>query len=213
MRAVDQSFQRMGIEQIDMLLIHDLDRRTHGDAFHLVFTQAMDGAYRALAQLRGEGTIRAVGLGVHEVDVCLIAAAAGEFDCFMLAGPYTLLDRSADEALLPLCAARGISVLSGGPFASGILATGAVADARYMYEAASADVRDRVRRIAEICATHAIPLPAAALQFPLQCPVVASVVTGAVSRDEVTQNIALMDVEIPLTFWDDLRTAGLLWST
>ncbi len=213
MRAVDQSFQRMGIERIDVLLIHDLDRRTHGTSFEHVFGQAMDGVFKALVQLRDEGTIGAVGLGVHEVDVCLMAAAAGAFDCFMLAGPYTLLDQSAGDALLPLCSARGISVLLGGPFASGILATGPVAEARYMYAPASVEVLDRVRRIAEICGRHDVPLPAAALQFPLRHPAVASVVTGAVSPEEVRRNIALMDVDIPQALWNDLAGAGLLQPT
>jgi D-threo-aldose 1-dehydrogenase len=210
MRAVEQSFQRMGIEQIDVLLIHDLDRRTHGAGFERLFAEAMDGAYRALVQLRKEGTVRAVGLGVHEIEVCLRAARAGDFDCFMLAGPYTLLDQSAGASLLPLCAARGISVLLGGPFASGILATGPVEQARYMYRPASPEVLDRVRRIVEICECHNVALPAAALRFPLRHPAVASVVAGAVSPEEVTRNIALMEVAIPPALWEDLATAGLL---
>jgi D-threo-aldose 1-dehydrogenase len=210
LREVDQSFQRMGIDRIDVLLIHDLDRRSHGDDFDNQFDNAMRGAYRALERLRSDGTIRAVGLGVHETEVCLRALDAGDFDCFMLAGPYTLLDQSAGDDLLPRCAAKGVSVLMGGPFASGILATGAVSGARHMYQAASSDTLARVARLNEICASHEIPLAAAALQFPLRSSAVASVVAGAVSPDEIARNIALMDVAIPESLWDDLATEGLL---
>lgn len=208
LRAVDQSFQRMGIDRIDLLLIHDLDRRSHGDQFESVFATAMDGAYRALDRLRAEGSIGAVGIGVHEVDVCLRCAEAGDFDCFMIAGPYTLLDQSAGEVLLPLCSGRGISVLVGGPFASGILATGAAANARYMYQQASADILAKVERLSAICARHEVPLPVAALQFPLRHPAVASVVAGAVSPDEIKRNIALMDIAIPAALWDELAALG-----
>jgi D-threo-aldose 1-dehydrogenase len=212
LRALDQSFQRLGIERIDLVLIHDLDVRSQGsrEAFENAYRTAVSGAYRALHELREQGVIGAVGLGVHEVEPCLRLAADGEPDAFMLAGPYNLLDQEAAAQLLPLCAARDMSVIVGGAFASGILATGAVPGARYMYGPAHNDVLERVRRIEAVCATHGVPLPAAALQYPLRHPQVASVVAGAVSSAEVQRNVGLMSLAIPEPLWADLRAEGLI---
>lgn len=212
MRALDQSFQRLGLERIDLVLIHDLDVRSQGsrEAFETTYRTAVSGAYRALHELRQQNVIGAIGLGVHEVEPCLRMAADGEPDAFMLAGPYNLLDQSAAAQLLPLCASRGMSVIVGGAFASGILATGAVPGARYMYGPAQDDVVERVRRIDAACSRHGVPLPAAALQYPLRHPQVASVVAGAVSPGEVKRNVELMSLHVPEALWDDLRAEGLI---
>jgi D-threo-aldose 1-dehydrogenase len=212
MRALDQSYQRLGLERIDLVLIHDLDVRSQGsrEAFEAAYRIALSGAYRALHELREQGVIGAIGLGVHEVEPCLRLAADGEPDAFMLAGPYNLLDQSAGEELLPLCLKRGMSVIVGGAFASGILATGAVPGARYMYAPAAEEILDRVQRIEIVCARHAVPLAAAALQFPLRHAAVASVVTGAVSPTEIEANVALMAQPIPDAFWAELVEEGLV---
>jgi len=212
MRAVDQSLQRLGIERIDVLHIHDIDIWSQGsrEAYEKRFAEAMDGAYRALHRLRAEGTIGAVGLGVNEIEPCLRAAAAGDFDCFMLAGRYTLLTQEALDELLPLMTRKGMSMLIAAPYNSGILATGAVPGARYNYLPASAEIRERVARIEATAKRHAVPLQAAALQFPLGHPSVAAVVPGAINSREVEQNIALLRHAIPADFWAELKEQKLL---
>jgi D-threo-aldose 1-dehydrogenase len=212
LRALDQSYQRLGLERIDLVLIHDLDVRSQGSraAFEAAYSTAVSGAYRALHELREQGVIGAIGLGVHEVEPCLRLAADGEPDAFMLAGPYNLLDQRAAEELLPLCAERGMSMIVGGAFASGILATGAVPGARFMYAPADERVLARVRRIEAVCLVHDVPLPAAALQYPLRDPQVASVVAGAVSPEEVRSNVELMSRPIPPALWSDLKGEGLI---
>jgi D-threo-aldose 1-dehydrogenase len=212
LRALDQSYQRLGLERIDVVWIHDLDIRSQGsrEAFEAAYRTALSGAYRALHELRSQGAIGAIGLGVHEVEPCLRLAADGEPDGFMLAGPYNLLDQSAAAELLPLCVERGMSVVVGGAFASGILATGAVPGARFMYGPANAEVLDRVRQIEAACRAHGVPLPAAALQYPLRHPQIASVVAGAVSPEEISRNVELMNLPIPETLWERLKSEGLI---
>lgn len=212
MRAVDQSFQRLGIERIDLLHIHDIDIWSQGsrDAYEKRFAEAMEGAYRALHELRRQGVVGAIGIGVNEVEPCLRAAAAGDFDCFMLAGRYTLLNHDALEALLPLMARKGMGLLIAAPYNSGILATGAVPGARYNYQPASAEMMARVASIEAIAQRYAVPLQAAALQFPLGHPAVAAVVPGAVNAGEVEHNVALMRHTIPAAFWAELKAEKLL---
>jgi D-threo-aldose 1-dehydrogenase len=210
MRAVDQSFQRLGIERIDVLHIHDVDIWTHGDAYEQRFREAMEGAYRALRRLRDEGTVGAIGVGVNETEPLMRFARAGDFDCFMLAGRYTLLEHTALDDLLPLCAEKGIGILIAGPYNSGILASGAVPGAKYNYRDAPPDIMDRVARIEAVCRRHNVPLPAAALQFPLGHPTVAAMVPGAVRPAEVERNIALMAHPIPSDLWAELKQEGLL---
>jgi D-threo-aldose 1-dehydrogenase len=212
MRAVDQSVQRLGIDHIDVLHIHDIDIWSHGsrEAYEQRFAEAMGGAYRAVHQLRAEGVVGAIGIGVNEVEPCLRAAAAGDFDCFMLAGRYTLLNQDALDELLPLMARKSMRMLIASPYNSGILATGAVPGARYQYQPASPEMMARVARIEAIGRRHVVPLQAAALQFPLGHPAVAAVVPGAVNAREVEHNIALMRHAIPATFWTELKDEKLL---
>jgi len=210
LRSLEASLERLGLDRVDMLFIHDVDRWTHGDAQPARFREAMAGAYRALRRLRDEGVVSAIGVGVNEWEVCQQAAEAGDFDGFLLAGRYTLLEQEALRSFLPLCERRGLFVVIGGPFNSGILATGAVADARYNYRAAPPEILARVARIEAACRRHEVPLAAAALQFPLAHPAVRSVIPGARSADEVRQNLALLRVPIPPSLWQDLSAAGLL---
>ncbi len=212
MRSFEQSLLRLGLSRIDVLLIHDVDVHTHGsrDACDRCFDQAMEGAYRALVELRRSGDVRAIGVGVNESDMCARFARQGDFDCMLLAGRYTLLEQGALDEFLPLCEAKDIGVLAGGTFNSGILASGAKAGSKYNYAEASPAVRDRVARLDAVCRAHGVPLAAAAIQFPLGHPKVSSVVIGAVSAEEIRQNFELMRMSIPRALWADLRSEGLL---
>jgi D-threo-aldose 1-dehydrogenase len=210
LRSLEASLQRLGTNRVDIALIHDVNRRWQGERVEERYREAMTGAYPALAELRAQGVVKAIGVGVNDWEILLRFAADGDFDCFMLAGRYTLLDHSAGMRFMPECTRRGIAVLMAAPFNSGILATGPVAGATYFYQDADADVVARTRRIVAICARHRVALPAAALQFPLANPAVASVVTGMRDADEVAQNLAHMRAPIPLDCWRELRHEGLL---
>jgi D-threo-aldose 1-dehydrogenase len=211
MRSFESSLERLGRDRIDIALVHDIGPRTHGDSAHpRLFEQLLKGGLRALEKLRSAGAIRAIGLGVNECGVCLEALERAELDCFLLAGRYTLLEQGALEELLPACAKRGVSVIVGAPFNSGVLAEGPVAGAHYDYADVPASVLARVRGIAALCDTHGVPLPAAALQFPLRHPSVAAVIPGARSRAEVEANAAHLGHPIPDALWSDLKQAGLL---
>jgi D-threo-aldose 1-dehydrogenase len=212
MRSFEQSLLRLGLPRVDVLLIHDVDVHTHGsrEVCDRYFDQAMTGAYRALEELRRNGDVKAIGVGVNESDMCARFARAGDFDCMLLAGRYTLLEQGALEDFLPLCEQKNIGVLAGGTFNSGILASYPRSGSKYNYAAAPPRVVERVAKIAEVCAAHQVPLAAAAIQFPLAHPKVSSVVIGAVSRAEIQQNFELMRHPIPTALWSDLRGAGLL---
>ena len=212
MRSFEQSLLRLGLSRVDVLLIHDVDVHTHGsrEACDRCFDQAMEGAYRALIELRQSGDVSAIGVGVNESDMCARFARAGDFDCMLLAGRYTLLEQGALDEFLPLCEAKNIGVLAGGTFNSGILASGPRAGSKYNYADAPAPVRERVARLGEVCRAHGVPLAAAAIQFPLGHPKVSSVVIGAISAREIQQNFELMNHPIPSALWADLRREGLL---
>lgn len=210
LRSLDDSLQRLGIARIDIALIHDVNRRWQGERVEERYREAMAGAFPALARLRSEGVIGAIGVGVNDVDILRRFAADGDFDCFMLAGRYTLLDTGALEFLLPECDAKGIGILLAAPYNSGILATGAKPGARFWYEEAPPAIMDRVARIEAVCARHGVALPAAALQFPLGHRAVASVVTGFRAPGEVAAAIAGLRAPIPAAFWHDLRQDGLI---
>jgi len=212
LRAIDQSMARLGISRIDCLIIHDCDIWTHGtrEAYEFCFKQAMEGSYNVLHELRDQGVIKAIGVGINEVDICMEFAAAGEFDFFLMAGRYTLLEQGALGDFLPLCVERGMGIMLGGPYNSGILATGAVEGARYNYEIAPPEIMDRVSRIEAVCTRHNVTLAAAALQFPLGHESVTSMIPGSISSHEVRQNVALMAYEIPADLWSELRAEGLL---
>ncbi len=212
LRSIDDSLQRLGIDRIDIAFIHDIDRHTHGDAQPARFREAMDGAYRALHRLRDEGVLGAIGIGVNEWQACRDAIGEGDFDCLMLAGRYTLLDHAAAAELVPLCIAKGVRLILAGVFNSGILATssGFAADARFDYQPATQQIRDKAAHIARICNEFDIALPAAALQFALACRCAAAVVVGARSAAEIAQSIAHRDAPIPAALWEALVVEGLL---
>ncbi|MBN9499521.1 MAG: aldo/keto reductase [Alphaproteobacteria bacterium] len=210
LRSIEDSLQRLGTSHIDIVFIHDVTAKWRGDALEATYKQAMDGAYQALADLRAAGTIGAIGVGINDVDLMCRFATDGDFDCFMLAGRYTLLDTTAHAELLPICEKKSISILLAAPYHSGILATGAVAGAKYWYADAPQDVLDRVRKIEAVCARHGVSLQAAATQFPLLHPRIASIAAGYRSTDEVRAALKACAAEIPSAMWRELKAAGLI---
>jgi D-threo-aldose 1-dehydrogenase len=212
LRSIEDSLQRLGLACVDIVHIHDVDIWTHKSqaAMDARFAEVMAGGYRALLRLREEKAIGAIGVGVNEWQACERFAEAGDFDCFLLAGRYTLLEQAALDSFLPLCVRRNIAVIIGGPFNTGILATGAIAGATYNYLPATEAVRERVRRIESVCREHGVALASAALQFPLHHPAVASVIPGARSAVEVKNNVAAFETSIPTALWDVLKSEGLL---
>ena len=214
LRSIDDSLQRLGLERIDYVFIHDVARDAHGEAQPARFREAMEGAVPALTQLKREGVIAGFGLGVNDWQVCVDALAHADLDILLVAGRYTLLDQTALPELLPLCAARGTRVVLGGPFNSGILATGTrPPDGRtvyFNYVPATAQILERARAIEVVCAAHRVSLKAAALQFPRAHPAIACVLAGARSTEELDENIALASQPIADAFWRDLRSQRLV---
>jgi D-threo-aldose 1-dehydrogenase len=214
-RSVEQSLKRLGTSYVDMLAIHDPDEAVDVGAgvdpySRSNFRQAMEGAYPALAELRSQGVIKAIGVGINQWQMLCDFAEAGDFDYFLLAGRYTLLDQDSMARLLPLCERHSISLIIGGPFNSGILATGAVSGATYDYRPAGPRVMERTRRIEAVCARHGVALQAAALQFPLHNPLVASIIPGARSIAEVQANLGFLRQSIPVDFWAELKAEQLI---
>ena len=212
MRSCEDSLQRLGLERIDILYIHDIGTVTHGDENASLFKIAMESGYKALDELRRAGQIRAFGLGVNEYEVCEDALEYGDFDCFLLAGRYTLLEQGALDSFLPKCEARRISIIIGGVYNSGILALGTRSRQTlyYNYEPAPATIIERVQRLEAVCGEFQVSLPAAALQFPLAHPATASVVVGMGNPQRVEHTLALFTRPIPADFWQALQDNGLL---
>lgn len=213
MRSYDASRERIGVANADILLVHDVCVFSQGsqEKSDAKVRELFDGGgYRALVELRDTGEIAAIGAGVNEWQVCEKLLGLGDFDGFLLAGRYTLLEQEALDSFLPLCEKRDVGIILGGPYNSGILATGAIEGAKYNYDTAPDDILDRVRKIEAVCAAHATPLIAAALQFVLGHPAVRTVIPGAVSAAEVEANVALLKTDIPAGLWSDLRTEGLI---
>jgi D-threo-aldose 1-dehydrogenase len=205
-----ESIERLGVGRLDVALIHDIGAVTHGADDGRRYREAMEGAYRVLHDLRSEGTIRAVGVGANEWPILERCARDGDFDCFLLAGRYSLLEQTALDSFLPLCRSRAIGVIIGGPFNSGILALGAVPGATYNYLPAPPNVLERVGALQRVVAAHGVPLAAAALQFPFHHPAVTAVIPGARAATEVRDNLALLRHPIPPSLWRDLKAEGLL---
>jgi D-threo-aldose 1-dehydrogenase len=208
--SFEESLARLNLDRVDILLIHDIDRWTHGDRQPAVFSAALDGAYRTLADLKAKGLVRAIGIGVNEWRVCRDFAERAPIDCVLLAGRFTLLEQEAARDFLPFCIDRGIGVIVGGPFNSGILATGAVEGARYNYAPAPPEIVEHVRRIAAVVSRHGVPLAAAALAFPLRHRAVVSVIPGMMSPAEAAAAAAALRLEIPDGLWAALGEEGLV---
>lgn len=207
MRSVEDSFQRMGLAKIDILFVHDIGAYQHGAETHAAHMKVLkDSGYRALDELKSGGTVDAIGIGVNEREVLLEALEFADWDVFLLAGRYTLLEQSPLDDLLPLCAERGTSIVVGGPFNSGILA----GRDTWNYAAAPPDIVSRVAQIRDVCDRYRVPIAAAALQFPLAHPQVAAIIPGPRSATEFVANLPLLNLEIPSELWQELRQSGLL---
>jgi len=214
LRSIEDSLQRLGVARLDYAFIHDVARDAHGDLQPQRFREAMDGAVPGLAQLKAEGAIAGYGLGVNDWQVCVDALGHADLDVILLAGRYTLLDQTALPELLPLCVKRKTRIVVGGPFNSGILATGTrPPDGRtvyFNYAPAPPEVLARAAALEELCAAHGVPLKAAALQFPRAHRAVACVVAGARSIAEFDENFALVNHPIPPAFWHETRSRRLV---
>lgn len=213
MRSYEASKARLKTKHADILLVHDVCAFSQGsqEASDAKVRQLFDGGgYRALVELRNSGDVSAIGAGVNEWQVCEKLLGLGDFDCFLLAGRYTLLEQEALETFLPLCERRDVGIILGGPYNSGILATGAIEGARYNYVPAPAEILERVGKIESVCQAHGTPLIAAALQFVFGHRCVKTVIPGAVSRAELLANAKLLEVDIPPSLWTDLKREGLI---
>jgi D-threo-aldose 1-dehydrogenase len=212
MRSYEDSLQRLGLARIDILYVHDIGHLTHGDGHAQTFAALTGGGFRALEELRAAGAISGFGLGVNEWEICMDAMEHVALDIVLLAGRYTLLEQGALAHFLPACVERGISVVIGGAYNSGILATGTRGAEPPLYDYAPAPPRiiERVRRLETICDEFAVPLAAAALQFPLAHPAVVSVIPGLGSVARVRDTMALYGAAIPDAFWARLREAALV---
>ena len=212
LRSLELSLERLGADRVDILYVHDIDVSNHGSkaAADARIDEFMASGYRAMVSMREQGVVKAIGGGVNEWEVCQALAERGDFDLFLLAGRYTLLEQEAIESFLPLCDSRGIGIVIGGPYNSGILASGPKPGAFYNYEPAPPPVRDRVRRLGEVCDAHGVRLIDAALRFPLLHPCVASVIPGGQRVKEVESNIRAAQAKIPPALWDDLKARELI---
>jgi D-threo-aldose 1-dehydrogenase len=212
MRSIEASFARLGVDRFDILFAHDIDVPNQGSRANVdaKVDQLQAGGYHALERLRGEGVITAFGAGVNEWEVCEQLARHGDYDLFLLAGRYTLLEQEALTSFLPLCEERGIGIVTGGPYNSGILATGPTPDCWYNYEKAPQNVKDRVAAIERVCAAHDTRLVDAAFQFPLRHPTTVSVIPGGQGVAEMEGNLRAAAAEIPPGLWSDLKAEGLL---
>jgi D-threo-aldose 1-dehydrogenase len=207
MRSVEDSYQRLGLARIDILYVHDIGVYQHGPELNTVYLkQLRDSGYKALDELRRSGVVSAIGIGVNEKAILIEAMGFGDWDAFLLAGRYTLLEQAPLDDLIPMCVQRGTSLVIGGPLNSGILA----GRDTWNYDTAPQEIVARVRKLEAVCKAHHVPLPAAALQFPLAHPVVAAVIPGPRSAAEFIENLPLFTMKIPAGLWSDLRAENLL---
>ena len=201
LRSIEDSLERLGLERLDIALIHDPDDH---------WEQAITQAYPTLADLRSQGVIGAIGAGMNQWEMPARFAREGDFDCFLLAGRYTLLDHSGLEELLPLCEEKSVSIILGGPYNSGVLASDLGPDTTYFYERTPPEILETARRIKSVCDRHDVPLKAAALQFGLAHPAVAATIPGPRTPDEVSENVAMASFDIPSDLWAELKSESLI---
>lgn len=211
LRSYEQALQRLALDTVDALVVHDLDASFHApEAYATHRRDLVASGLKALQDLKAAGDIGAIGMGINSNEAFETVAPEVDVDFLLVAMPYTLLDQGSLHRGMADCLKRGISVIIGAPYASGILATGAGDGASYGYAAAPPEVQEKARRLQRIAAAHGIPLQAAALQFPLAHPAVVAIIPGAARPAEVTQNAAFLATPIPAAFWDDLKAQGLL---
>lgn len=210
MRSYEQALQRLALDTVDALVIHDLDLQYVGDQLESHTATLADSGMRALQELKAAGDIKAYGMGINTKESLEETATRVDLDFAIVAMPYTLLDQASLHTGMAACARRSVSVIIGAPFASGILATGSRSGATYGYAAAPEAVQAKVRAIEAVCDAHGVALPAAAMAFPLAHPAVAAIIPGAARPQEITANLAAFATTIPAAFWSDLKARGLI---
>ncbi len=211
LRSYEDSLQRLGLNRVDLLLIHDLDLNYHTpEGVQDCLKQLEQGGWKALDELKSAGRIRGIGAGVNQMGTIPRFLDRFDLDFFLVAMPYTLLDQAPLREEFPRCAERGVGIVIGAPFASGILATGAAAGAKYAYAAAAPEILDKARGIEAVCRRHGVPPAVAALRFPLAHPSVAAVIPGAVSPGQVSANVLGLRGAVPVDLWRELKAEGLL---
>jgi D-threo-aldose 1-dehydrogenase len=206
LRSVEDSLQRLGLATIDTVFVHDIGRDTHGERNDEYVSQLRSGGYRALAELKDAGVVRAVGVGVNEIPALRDCLAEAELDCCLLANRFTLLSQPTTDEVFAECARRGVQLIAGGVYNSGVLAGGD----HYIYREAPADVRDRVRQLRTVCDRFGVPLKAAALQFVTGSDYFACVMLGARDLAELDDSLAMAQVPVPDELWDELGRCGLV---
>ena len=206
MRSFEASLHRLGLERVDMLYVHDIGEMTLGADNNAHFKTLTESGYKAMHELRHDGRVKAIGIGVNEIQVCLDALNIGAWDMFLLAGRYTFLEQEAVVELFPKCQANGVSIVVGGAFNSGILVGGNT----WNYAAAPDHVVAKVRQLTEVCESYKVPLAAAALQFPLGHDIVKSILPGLRNRKELADTLSWITHAIPAEFWDALKNKNLL---
>ena len=206
MRSYEDSLQRLGLDRIDILLAHDIGAFQHGAENASHFNDLAKSGYKAMSELREQGAVKAIGLGVNETQVCQDALDIGQWDVFLLAGRYTLLEQSPLECLFPACEKAGTSIICGGPFNSGLLVGGDT----WNYSKAPKDLIEKTKKLASIADEFNIPLGAAALQFPQAHNIITSVIPGPRSDAELLEIIAWQEIKIPVEFWNALKDKNLL---
>ncbi len=210
MRSYEQALQRIALDTVDALVIHDLDAGFHAEKQAGYVKQLVDSGINALVELKKAGDIKAFGMGINNNDAFETVAPLVDLDFCLVAMPYTLLDQTSLHRGMAALQKRGVSVIIGAPFASGILVTGSAGALHYAYAKALPEIQARVRGIEAVCAAHQVALPDAALQFVLAHPIVTSVIPGAAAPDQVRQNIASVNAQIPAAFWRDLKSQSLI---
>ena len=210
MRSYEDSLQRLRLNRIDLLAIHDLEALHHGEGLQVFRDQLSSGGWRALEELRSTGEVRAIGAGINEIGVISWFLEYFDLDFFILARHYTLLEQEALDEALPLCRERDIGIILASVFNSGILVTGTSEDAKYVYEIAPPEIIEKVKQLERVCHRHNVSLAAAAIQFPLAHPCVTTVIPGALHPREVEEDLGYFQEEIPSALWAELKAEGLL---
>ena len=210
MRSFDQSIHRLAVPEIDICLIHDVDRYTFGNEVDHYFKIAMSGAYKALNDLKEQKVIKAIGVGLNDADICAKFANEGDFDCMLLAGRYTLIDQSALDEFFPIAKKNNIGIILGGVFNSGILAKGIGENVTYWYDKIPAEIKEKYEKISVVCQKHDVPVPAAALQFSYSNKLISSMILGIDRVEQLEQNYKYLNYPIPKKLWSDLIKENLI---
>jgi len=210
MKSFEQSLFRLGLSEIDICLIHDVDKWTHGTNVEIYFKEAMNGAYKALEKLRSEKVIKAIGVGLNESDMCARFAEAGDFDCMVLAGRYTLLEQGALDSFFPIASKKNIGIILAGVFNSGILIKGINKNSTYDYAKIPDKIKSKYFEIDKICKEFNVPIAAAALQFCNANDLISTMILGMDRPTQVSQNIDFLNIKIEKEFWNKLKVNNLI---